>query len=305
MQMTITDQIIREMAANDKLDAQVFKSDELDDFIYHNTVGLSQSALKLFASDRNEYRLKYIDKVLKETETDTLLFGKMLHSFILTPDEFLARSFSDTSISDLSRNSKKYRTELNNLKLENEGKTFIKHETLNSLMQIHDLIKGNSLASTILYPETDTLRDTELSGFFKHFNMLLKCRFDFIDHDRKIIADLKSTSDASAFYYSALKYGYDWQQYWYQMAAKKIYGQDYDFVFIVVDKKMQHPEQVLVTQYSKDDLEYTGKAVNKALADHMTLMDQYNEGKTHVLGDPFCIQTMPLPEQKKRSYENL
>ena len=56
---------------------------------------------------------------------------------------------------------------------------------------------------------------------------------DIINHDEKLVIDLKTTNDISKFKWSAYKYNYDSQAYIY----KKIFG--YDLLFLVIDKNTQ------------------------------------------------------------------
>ena len=57
-----------------------------------------------------------------------------------------------------------------------------------------------------------------------------KGKGDIINHNEKLIVDLKTTNDVLKFKSSAYRYNYDSQAYIY----KNIFG--YDFLFIVIDK---------------------------------------------------------------------
>ena len=65
---------------------------------------------------------------------------------------------------------------------------------------------------------------TELEGH------MWKGKADIINHDEKLIIDLKTTADITKFKYSASKYNYDSQAYIYS----KLFG--YEMLFIVIDK---------------------------------------------------------------------
>ena len=65
---------------------------------------------------------------------------------------------------------------------------------------------------------------TELEG------LKWKGKADIVNHDEKLIIDLKTTADLNKFRWSASKYNYDSQAYIYS----KLFG--YEFVFIVIDK---------------------------------------------------------------------
>ena len=57
-----------------------------------------------------------------------------------------------------------------------------------------------------------------------------KGKADIVNHDEKLVIDLKTTSDIEKFRWSASKYNYDSQAYIYS----KLFG--YEMVFIVIDK---------------------------------------------------------------------
>jgi hypothetical protein len=62
------------------------------------------------------------------------------------------------------------------------------------------------------------------------FNNKWKGKADIVNHDEKLIIDLKTTADIEKFHWSASKYNYDSQAYIYS----KLFG--YEFLFIVIDK---------------------------------------------------------------------
>ena len=80
-----------------------------------------------------------------------------------------------------------------------------------------DLIKGNNV-------------EYEKPGITELENLMWKGKADIINHDEKVIVDLKTTSDINRFRSSAYRYNYDSQAYIYS----KIFG--YEMVFVVVDK---------------------------------------------------------------------
>jgi hypothetical protein len=72
--------------------------------------------------------------------------------------------------------------------------------------------------------EYETPGITELEGH------LWKGKADIINHNEKLVVDLKTTADLNKFRYSASKYNYDSQAYIYS----KLFG--YEMIFIVIDK---------------------------------------------------------------------
>ena len=72
--------------------------------------------------------------------------------------------------------------------------------------------------------------DYEVPGIAELEGQLWKGKADIVNHDEKLIVDLKTTADLQKFRYSASKYNYDSQAYIYQ----KLFG--YELIFIAIDK---------------------------------------------------------------------
>jgi hypothetical protein len=70
----------------------------------------------------------------------------------------------------------------------------------------------------------------EVPGITELFGKLWKGKADILNHDEKLIIDLKTTADISKFKYSAERYNYNSQSYIYQ----KLFG--YEMIFIVICK---------------------------------------------------------------------
>ena len=76
----------------------------------------------------------------------------------------------------------------------------------------------------------DTNTEYETPGITELEGQLWKGKADIINHNEKLIIDLKTTADLNKFRYSASKYNYDSQAYIYS----KLFG--YEMIFIVIDK---------------------------------------------------------------------
>ena len=72
--------------------------------------------------------------------------------------------------------------------------------------------------------------DYEVPGITELQGQLWKGKADIVNHDEKLIIDLKTTADLQKFKYSASKYNYDSQAYIYQ----HLFG--YELIFIAIDK---------------------------------------------------------------------
>ena len=144
------------------------------------------------------------------------LVGGYFHTAILEPEKL--KNFK--VIESTSRNSKAYKEisggELCLLQTEVD-----KIELMTDKMMSNEVCKDLIRGSNIEYEKPVI---TELEG------ELWKGKADIINHDEKLIIDLKTTADITKFKYSASKYNYDSQAYIYS----KLFG--YEMLFIVIDK---------------------------------------------------------------------
>jgi len=82
-----------------------------------------------------------------------------------------------------------------------------------------------------------------------------KGKADIVNHEEKLVIDLKTTSDIERFRWNAQKYNYDSQAYIYS----KLFG--YEMLFIVIDKNTQ---QIGLFDCSPQFYEKGEKKVEKA-----------------------------------------
>ena len=90
-----------------------------------------------------------------------------------------------------------------------------------------DLINGSIYGKTI---RDRTGIEYEVPMVTELFGNKWKGKADIVNHEEKLIIDLKTTADIEKFKWSATKYNYDSQAYIYS----KLFG--YEFLFIVIDK---------------------------------------------------------------------
>ena len=144
------------------------------------------------------------------------LVGGYFHTAILEPEKL--KNFK--IVESTNRNSKAYKEisggELCLLQTEVD-KIELMTDKMMSNEVCRDLIRGSNV-------EYERPGITELEG------EMWKGKADIINHDEKLIIDLKTTADISKFKYSASKYNYDSQAYIYS----KLFG--YEMLFIVIDK---------------------------------------------------------------------
>ena len=145
------------------------------------------------------------------------LVGGYFHTAILEPDKLKKYKVIESS----TRNTKAYKEmsggELCLLQHEVDQIELMKNKILEN-----DVCRGLINGIDVEYEKPGL---AELEG------ALWKGKADIVNHDEKLIIDLKTTKDINAFKWSANRFNYDSQAYIYS----KLFG--YEFVFIVIDKE--------------------------------------------------------------------
>ena len=191
-----------------------------------------QEALKALEDDSNYYG-DFGKKYLSNSDISTLLtnplalgqkmanrpaflVGGYFHTAILEPEKL--KNFK--IVEATTRNTKAYKEisdgEMCLLKHEVDQIELMTEKMLNNEV-CRDLIRSGNV-------EYERPGITELEG------QLWKGKADIVNHDEKLIIDLKTTADITKFKYSASKYNYDSQAYIYS----KLFG--YEMLFIAIDK---------------------------------------------------------------------
>jgi len=192
--------------------SKILKILENDDE-YYNGLG------KQFLSNSDIKTLQTEPQKLKEPTPNHVNFmiGKYLHTAILEPNKLKEFKIIEAS----TRNTKIY-------KEISEGEIcLLQHEVDNIEYMIERIEKNQYFRDLMLGMKVEFERPNigELEG------LMWKCKADIVNHDEKLIIDLKTTSDINKFRYSCSAYNYDSQAYIYS----SMFG--YEFVFMVIDKK--------------------------------------------------------------------
>jgi len=145
------------------------------------------------------------------------LIGGYFHTAILEPNKLKKYKIVESS----TRNTKAYK------EISGGEMCLLQHEVDNLEMLIdtmtaNDVCKGLIEGINVEYEQPGI---KEIEGLW------WKGKADIVNHDEKLIVDLKTTSDITKFRSSAFRYNYDSQAYIY----RKIFG--YDLIFIAIDKK--------------------------------------------------------------------
>jgi hypothetical protein len=145
------------------------------------------------------------------------LIGGYFHTAILEPNKLKNFKIIESS----TRNTKKYK------EISDGEMCLLQHEADNIQLLI-DTMKSNKYCMDLIEGinvEYEQPGITEIEG------MWWKGKADIVNHDEKLVIDLKTTGDITKFRSSAFRYNYDSQAYIY----RRLFG--YDLIFIAIDKK--------------------------------------------------------------------
>lgn len=144
------------------------------------------------------------------------LVGGYFHTAILEPDKL--KKFK--IIQATTRNTKVYK-EMSGGEL-----CLLQHE-VDQIELMKDKMMNNDVCKGLIQGEWV---DYEQPGVETLDKYTWKGKADIVNHEEKLVIDLKTTADIGKFRGSAYRYNYDSQAYIY----RKLFG--YDMLFIVIDK---------------------------------------------------------------------
>mgnify|MGYP001478152494 FL=1 len=170
------------------------------------------------------------------------LIGGYFHTAILEPNKLKKYKVIESS----TRNTKHYK-EMSGGELCLLQKEVDQIELMKNKILENDVCRGLINGIDVEYEKPGL---AELEG------ALWKGKADIVNHDEKLIIDLKTTKDINAFKWSASRFNYDSQAYIYS----KLFG--YEFVFIVIDKETH---QIAVIDCSPEFYESGKDKVERAV----------------------------------------
>ena len=144
------------------------------------------------------------------------LVGGYFHTCILEPDKLEKFKIVKSS----NRNTKAYKDVAG-------GELCLLQHEVDTIELMRDKVMANDICKDLII---NSQTEYEKPGIINMFNNNWKGKADIVNHEEKLVIDLKTTADINKFQYSANKYNYDSQAYIYS----KLFG--YEFLFIVIDK---------------------------------------------------------------------
>ena len=196
---------------------------------YHNGILktlVSSSDWKEFARSPAHYKAS---KEQPKEPTSAMNFGSAFHSLCMEFDSEVV------VMPEINRRTKAGKAEYMAFMTENEGKYVVSANEMKSLKAMVDAVYHHKFAKKLV--ETPY---RELTGIFQDVGTGLWCKIrpDYIDFDRLIISDLKTTIDAGkeAFSKQIFNLYYHWSAAWYKHGARILHGENFSFLIIAVEK---------------------------------------------------------------------
>ena len=144
--------------------------------------------------------------------------GGYFHTAILEPEKL--KSFK--IIEATTRNTKKYK------EISGGEVCLLQHE-VDMIEKMVEKMMANDICRDLIQPVLGNVQYEE-PGTVRLYDNIWKGKADIINHDEKLVIDLKTTGDIDKFRWSASKFNYDSQAYIY----RHLFG--YDMLFIAIDK---------------------------------------------------------------------
>ena len=155
------------------------------------------------------------------------LVGGYFHTCILEPDKLEKYKV----VKSTTRNTKQYKDVAG-------GELCLLQHEVDTIELMRDKVMANDICRDLIQGEQFRKVKHKVSEYVEYevpmvtelFGNQWKGKADIVNHEEKLIIDLKITADIEKFKWSASKYNYDSQAYIYS----KLFG--YEMLFIVIDK---------------------------------------------------------------------
>ena len=147
------------------------------------------------------------------------LVGGYFHTAILEPDKLKRFKIVEST----TRNTKVY-------KEASDGELCLLQHEVDKTMLLTEAIMDNDVCRDLIKPVLNEV-EYEEPRVGKIHGQMWKGKADIINHEEKLVIDLKTTSDIDRFQWSASKFNYDSQAFIYSTLFS------YEMLFIVIDKE--------------------------------------------------------------------
>ena len=176
---------------------------------------------KQFLSNSDIYHL--LNNPLKfqqaQDPSPAFLVGGYFHTAILEPDKLEKYKV----VKSTTRNTKQY-------KEVSGGELCLLQHEVDNIELMREVLMDNDICADLIMGTDGKLNDYEVPMIKEIEGITWKGKADIVNHDEKLVIDLKTTGDIDKFRWSANKFNYDSQAYIYS----QLFG--YEMLFIVIDK---------------------------------------------------------------------
>ena len=146
------------------------------------------------------------------------LIGGYFHTCILEPNKLDKYKV----VKSTTRNTKAYKDVAG-------GELCLLQQEVDMIELMREKVLRNDICRDLIQPVLGNVQYEE-PGLVRLYDNMWKGKADIINHDEKLVIDLKTTGDIDKFRWSASKFNYDSQAYIY----RHLFG--YDMLFIAIDK---------------------------------------------------------------------
>lgn len=250
---------------------------------YHSSQAISRSGIMQFKRSPLHY---FSSKIYPREETQHMVFGNAVHTYILECDQFNDRYFIAPKV---NRTTKVGKQQWEEAVAEAGSRTILQEDVFNDIQSIAKAFRSEPLAHKLIENanfEKSIFWEDEESG------LMCKARPDI--WQTNMICDLKTASDASLpeFSKAMANYGYHIQAAMIRDALRAVCNQDIDdFAFIVIEKS--YPFAIGVYLLDKDALEIGAQEYKFLLKQLKQYTEQVNEKTTRWPGYKAAVAKLP------------
>lgn len=244
---------------------------------YRASPELSQSELKILLNSSSLHFARR--KEIEHSETPTLKFGRAVHKILLEGKAEFFKCFE-----------KKLKANTQEGKAQAERNvTTLTDDAFDDVIKLCDEITKYGVLEQ--YMTGNFVVETPI--FFEFDGVQCKALPDLVNHDLKVIIDIKTTDDASESFVSKSipKFGYHQQAAFYQEAVRQKTGEVYDFIITAIEKETPFA----YAQYQLDDLflDLGLSDMSRAIMMYKNMKEvgysSYNGGNLKVVSPPYWL----------------
>lgn len=215
---------------------------------YFERPEISNSDLKEIKKSIQHY-LKY--KQNPKKPTPAMEFGTAVHTYFLENDLF-RKNYMVSELVD--KRTKEYK----NFVKENPTCIILSQEDFDKILNIESNMPNN-----IKELINDTNNTFEQAIIFDYNNIECRAKLDIINHEKRLIIDLKTCNSAIDIHKTIMNFEYYRQSKFYQIAMKQTTGYDYDFYFIFLET--EEPFGSRLIKLDDNYLDYAKREIDELL----------------------------------------